>query len=62
VSSAILGDRSGEPILVCELMGALLAHAEELSDLDQADSRAHASRRIARPGLRLRESALEDDD
>jgi hypothetical protein len=38
-SSAVLGNRSRKAVLVGELVGALLAHAEELSDLDQADTR-----------------------
>jgi len=31
----VLGDRSRETVLLGDLVGALLAHAEELGDLDE---------------------------
>jgi hypothetical protein len=34
-AAGVLGERSGEPLLLGDLMGALLAHAEELGDLDE---------------------------
>src|SRR6266498_966171 len=35
-AAAVLGDRSGEALLLGDLVGTLLAHAEELGDLDEA--------------------------
>jgi hypothetical protein len=35
---AVLGKRSGEALLLGDLVGTLLAHAEELRDLDEADA------------------------
>jgi hypothetical protein len=31
----VLGDRNGEALLLGDLVGALLAHAEEFGDLDE---------------------------
>jgi hypothetical protein len=39
-AAAVLGDRSGEALLLGDLVGALLANAEKLSDLDEANALA----------------------
>jgi hypothetical protein len=37
----VLGYRSREPVLVGDLVGALLAHSEELGDLDRLSAARH---------------------
>jgi hypothetical protein len=36
-AASVFGDRSGEALLVGDLVGSLLANAEELGDLDESD-------------------------
>jgi hypothetical protein len=40
-ASSVLGERSGEDLLLGDLVGALLAHAEEVGDLEESDRLGH---------------------